>query len=346
MNEFKNILIVRTDRMGDVVLTTPSIRALRKTYPKAKISILLAPSTRDLIDGNPNIDEILIDDRKKAHRGMGGFVKLVRLLRAKKFDLAILYHTKKRTNLACFLARIPVRMGYKNSKFGFLLTDPIQDIRHHGKQHEVEYCLNLLKHLGIEDDQREVYVSIQEESQQWLKQWLKKNKIAKEGQLIAIHPGASDPSRRWPVNRFAELVTEMNQRYVCKLVLIGNFDIRETTRSIISLVDFPILDLTGMTTISQLASLLKRCTLLISNDSGPVHVASGVGTPVVSIFTRNQPGINPERWRPLGKKSRVVSIPPDDEISFAKAGSVDPKYLELIKTQEVLEAVDSVFKLC
>jgi len=102
MSEFKNILIVRTDRMGDVVLTTPSIKALRKTYPKAKISILLAPSTRDLIDGNPNIDEILIDDRKKTHRGMGGFIKLVRLLRAKKFDLAILYHTKKRTILAQF----------------------------------------------------------------------------------------------------------------------------------------------------------------------------------------------------------------------------------------------------
>jgi hypothetical protein len=126
--------------------------------------------------------------------------------------------------------------------------------------------------------------------------------------------------------------------------------------------------LTGMTTICQLVSLLKQCNLLISNDSGPVHIATGVGTPVVSIFTRNQPGINPERWRPLGKNSRVISVPYNDKISFAKARSINAtnrsfcgilvhpgkkkgsleldEGSELIRTQEVLEAVDSIFKLC
>ena len=97
-----------------------------------------------------------------------------------------------------------------------------------------------------------------------------------------------------------------------------------------------------------LAALITRCDLLISNDSGPVHVAAGVGTPVISIFTRNQPGINPERWKPLSERSRVVSVTPSQsrDISFKKARSKDAGYVELIATTEVLEAVDSLFKLC
>ena len=112
-----------------------------------------------------------------------------------------------------------------------------------------------------------------------------------------------------------------------------------------SLTKVPILDLTGATTMSQLTSLLKRCDLLISNDSGPVHLASGVGTPVVAIFTRNQPGINPQRWRPLAPNSRVVSVPSNETLSFAKAKTIDPKYLELISPQEVFEVVISALNL-
>ena len=111
INSYKNILIVRTDRIGDVVLTTPAIMALRRHYPNAKISILVTPQTRELVDGNSCIDEVIIDDRKGEHKGYG-FFKLIGLLRQKRFDVAVNYHTKKRTNLACFLAGIPIRIGY------------------------------------------------------------------------------------------------------------------------------------------------------------------------------------------------------------------------------------------
>ena len=95
-----------------------------------------------------------------------------------------------------------------------------------------------------------------------------------------------------------------------------------------------------------MASLLKMCRLLISNDSGPVHVTAAVGTPVVSIFTRNQPGINPERWQPLGPRSCFVAPLPQTGISFAKGEVLDAKYLEAISVKDVLEAVDAIFKLC
>src|SRR6185295_10383934 len=98
--------------------------------------------------------------------------------------------------------------------------------------------------------------------------------------------------------------------------------------------------------LGQLASLLARCRLLISNDSGPVHVAAAVNTPVVSIFTRNQPGINPERWAPLAPRSRAVSVPFDPTPSFHKSGAASQEYLHKLKPAQVLEAVDAVFKLC
>src|SRR5204862_1681706 len=104
---------------------------------------------------------------------------------------------------------------------------------------------------------------------------------------------------------------------------------------IVSKVKFPVIDLTGKTTVSQTASLLKRCQLLVSNDSGPVHLADALGTPVVSIFTRNQPGINPERWKPVGKSSRTVVTPFKGEISFANKNQVTSEYLELIPAQQV-----------
>ena len=346
MRDFKNILIVRTDRMGDVVLTTASIKILRQAYPNAKISIIVSPGTKDLVEGNPYLDEVLIDDRKIENAGFLGFLKLIQKLRKKKFDLAIVFHTKKRTNLICFLAGIPYRIGYKNNKFGFLLTHPIKDIRHLGIKHESEYCLDVLKHLDIETENKvELFLPTHPKSEQWLHQFFKEKNISDKDRLVVIHAGASDPSRRWPEHYYADLIRHLIEKYNSKVVLIGDKSMQSISDKILSLVSGPVFDLSGQTTMSHLVSLIRRCDLLISNDSGPVHLASGVSAPVVAIFTRNQPGINPERWRPLGPKIRVVSVPRNTEISFAKAKEMDAKYLEMIRMEEVLEAVDAIFKL-
>ena len=348
MNDYKNILIVRTDRIGDVVLTTPAIKALREAYPGSKISILVAPATRDLVDGNICLDEVLVDDREGEHKGLRGFIKLIKSLRKEKFDCALLLHTKKRTNLTCFLSRIPVRIGYKNNKFGFLLNRPIPDVRYKGEKHEAQYCLDVLKEIGIECHDVDVDLPVKEDALRWVDQFRREHNISENDRLIAIHAGASDPAKRWPENRFAELVDALIGRYHAKIVMIGASDADSIIKRIISLAKNDAVNLAGKTTVGQLAGLLMGCGLLVSNDSGPVHVAVGVGTPVVSVFTRNQPGINPERWRPLGEKARVVSVLPsqNSDISFKKAQPKDIKFLELIPTKEVLEAVDSLFKLC
>ena len=348
MNDYKNILIVRTDRIGDVVLTTPVIRALRGTYPDSRISMLVAPATRELVDGNICLDEVLVDDRKGGHKGLFGFIKLVHGLRSRKFDCVFVLHTKRRTNLTCFLSKIPVRIGYKNNKFGFLLNRPVSDTRHKGEKHEAQYCLDVLKEIGIECHDVDLDLPVKEDALRWVDQFRREHEISENERMIALHPGASDPAKRWPENRFAELADALAARYRAKIVMIGAYDTDGTVRKVISLGKSKAVNMAGQTTVGQLAGLLMKCDLLVSNDSGPVHVAAGVGTPVVSIFTRNQPGINPARWRPLGEKTRVVSVLPSQNsgISFKKAHPLEMEYSELIPTKAVLEAVDSLFKLC
>ncbi len=325
MHPPKSILIIRTDRIGDVVLTTPVIKALRDAYPQARVSILVMPLTKDLVVDNPYLDEIMVDDRKGEHKGLKGFLKLVSQLRQKKYDCALVLHTKKRMNALCFLAGIPQRIGYKNNKFGFFLTHPIKDMRHHGKKHESQCCLDVLKVLGIESAALEINISVQKESEQWMEAFCQEHSIAQEENLIAIHPGASDPAKCWPADRFAELIDALCHKYSTKVVIVGHSGIQPIAKKIMSQMAHLALDLTGKTTVSQLVSVLQRSDMLISNDSGPVHIAAGLETPVVSIFTRNQPGINPERWKPLGLKSKVVTEP-------------------FIKVTDVLEAVEVLFR--
>ena len=301
MKRFDNILIIRTDRIGDVVLTTPTIKALRKAYPMSQISILVAPSTKDLVWPSPYLDEVLLDERKGRHRGLIGLLQLARDIRRRSFDAVFVFHTKRRYNLISFLAGIPFRIGYRNEKWGFLLTNPIKDIRPLGQKHETQYCLDVLKEIGVEVKDIDFFISTQKEAENWAGNWLNSQDV-KSGEIIAIHCGSSDPVKCWSVEKFAKLIDSLQQRYHLKIVLIGSVDTVERSNQIKQLTSLKPLDLTGQTSLAQTVSLLRRCRLLISNDSGPVHIAAAVGIHVISLFMRDQPGINPERWKPLSDK--------------------------------------------
>jgi heptosyltransferase II len=304
---FQNILIVRTDRIGDVVLTTPAIKAMRQSYPGSRISVLVTPATYDLVNGNPYVDEILVDDRQGRHKGLLGFLRLAREIRSKRFDLAVIFHTKRRYNLACYAARIPCRLGYKNEKFGFLLSFPLKDIRPLGEKHEAEYCMDVLKAIGVESDDLDIFVPAQKEAEGWVLDWMQENNL-KPNEFMVIHPGASDPAKCWPAANFALLMDRLKERYDLKIVLIGSPQTMPLVVEILQKTRKPsgTLNLTGKTSLAQTVSLLRRARLLISNDSGPVHVAAGVGSSVISLFLRDLPGINAERWKPLGPKGFIL----------------------------------------
>ncbi len=342
---FQNILVIRTDRIGDVILTTPALKALRTTYPMARITLLVAPLTLPLVEDNPYVDDIIVDDREQEHKGFWGTVKLIQFLRSKKFDIVINYHTKKRTNFLSFAAGIPVRLAYDNGKFSFLLTHRVEDRRHFGEKHESDYCLDLLETIGVKSHGKELYVSLRETAEEWVGQFRTQNHITEDKPFIVIHPGASDPSKTWAAKNYGILIDKLIEDYGAQVFLIGSMAIRPLARKIKGYSMHAPGDLTGMTSIPQLISLVKNADLLISNDSGPVHVACAVHTPVISIFTRNRPGINPERWRPLGELTRSLYPPPGTEFVNTEEDAKVPEINEFISVSHVLQAVDAFIKL-
>ena len=342
LSKFNNILIIRTDRIGDVVLTTPVFKALRKNYPMAKISVLVSPRTVDLVQGNPYIDQVLVDDRKGKHQGLFGFLQLARDLRKEQFDVVFIVHTKRRYNLACFLAGISCRIGYKNNKLGFLLTRPVEDQRQLGLKHESEYCLELLNAVGIKETGVDIFVPAQKENELWAGQWFNDHNVL-QGEVIAIHPGASDVTRLWPVHAYVQLINALINRYSLKVVLIGGSETLNISSQIVRSCHSSLLDLTGKTTVGQMASVLRRCRLLISGDSGPLHVAAGVGIYVLCLFFRNQPGINPTRWRPLGPKAFMLLNKEGEEVRLDAKGQIKSGKLDSISVEQVLEQTERIF---
>ena len=163
---YKRILIVRTDKVGDLVLSTPVIKALRDAFPCAYLAMVVKPYTRAIVEGNPFLDEVIIYDKDGKERSWLGVFRFSRALALKKFDLAIILNPSNRSNLIPFIAGIRKRIGY-DRKSGFLLTDRVKDTKYEGKKHEIEYNLDLVRALGIAPAERSTFIPVSIESEKW-----------------------------------------------------------------------------------------------------------------------------------------------------------------------------------
>lgn len=343
LKKYKKILIVRTDRIGDVVLTTPVVKTLREHFFDTYITMLVSSSTKDLIAGLEGLDNILVDDRDGRHQGVFGFWRLVNDIKKERFDLVFIFHTKKRTNLACALAGIPERIGYKNEKYGFLLTKQLEDSRHLGRKHEVEYCLDVLEAIGIKEKGVSLSLPINSQAVRVLKDWLVKEGIVNQ-QLVVLHPGSSCPTKCWPVKLFGELAKALGEYRHVSVVVVGDGSCRDAARQIKRYAGNHVIDVSGNLSLPVLTALFKESAVIVSNDSGPVHIAAAVRTPVISLFLRNQPGINPTRWRPYAENAITLMNKPGEEIVLDNRGNVISGNFESIKVNEVLSHVIKFIK--
>ncbi len=330
-------MISRTDRIGDVLLSTPVIKALRTNFPQSYIAMMVRPYARDIVLGNPYLDEIIIYDKYGAQRRFLDSIKFALALRKKKFDLALILHPTNRAHLLAFLAGINQRIGFKK-KMGFLLTDSIEHKKQQGQKHELEYTLDIVRLLGIEPQDKDLFMPIRKDSEIYIEEFLAKQAVQKGEKMIAVHPAASCPSKIWPVDRFAYVADRLFAEFKLKTVIIAGPDDVDIGRGLLRQLHCPYIDATGRTTVSQLASLLRRCSLLVSNDSGPVHLATAVGLPVVAIFGRSQPGLGPWRWGPTGKNDIVLHKDVGCEVCLAHDCRKDFSCLRAISAQEVLSA--------
>jgi heptosyltransferase-2 len=329
--DFKNILVVRTDRIGDVVVSIPAMRAIKKAFPLARLTVWIDPSTRELVEGLSFVDDVIVEPRKAGWIGYGQFIAT---LKRSRFDLAVIYHTKRKTNVACWLAGIPCRLGYRNNKFGQLLNMPVEDRRHFGEKHEASFCLDLLKAIGVESDDKSLELPARREAELWAAEFWEAQSLTTRP-VVAFSPDASCPTRRWPPELFARLAERLTNELGARVLIVGTRETRKIVSEIFNHFQGDAIDLTGELTMGQLVSLFRRCKLVISNDSGPAHIAAAVKAPVITIFMRDQPGINPGRWRPLGEKVVVVNNKPGEEIRLDRSGSVISGRFDSITPDEV-----------
>jgi ADP-heptose:LPS heptosyltransferase len=214
--------------------------------------------------------------------------------------LALVLHPTNRAHILAFFAGIPKRVGW-DKKLSFLLTDKLTHTKDQGKKHELEYNLDLLDYLDISAKDEEIYIPVKKDAQQKVDQVLKKEGIAEKNKLIVIHPCASCPSKRWPQSKFIKLVRMLKEGKNIKIVAITSASQKEFGKEVAKIEG--VIDLSGLFSIPETIALINRARLFISCDSGPVHIAAGLGKPVISIFGRSQAGLSPKRWAPTGKNS-------------------------------------------
>ena len=295
----KRILVIRLDRIGDVVLSTPVVQALRQKFPHAFIAMMVRRACRDLVQGNPYLNEVILYDKEVEHRGIWSTIRFARSLRRYEFDAALVLHPSNRSHWIPRLAGIPVRIGY-DRKSPWLLTHRLPHRKQEGARHEALYCLDMLRVFGIEANDPRPHVPIQAAANSRIETLLAEASVDPSARLVAIHPSASCVSKRWMPQRFAEVADRLIAQQGARICLIADEPGAMYAHQVAQATRHPALNLAGQLSLAELAALLRHCRLLISNDSGPVHIAAAVGTPVVDIFGRNQRGLSPQRWKALG----------------------------------------------
>ena len=334
--EPKNIVILRTDRIGEVLLSTVAVDVLKEAYPDVSISFVTSEYSRPLVEGRDDVEEVLIactGDRK------GWLAEARRLgsqLKKKKFDTAIVLNPHKALHLACFLAGIPVRVGY-DRKWGFLLNKKIKDKRDEGEKHEIEYTGDLLKLLGIDSAPQGPKLKIDPAAENKIKELMAN--VDTDKPVIAVHTGSSNPAKMWPSHNYAALIEKIKTELNCEIAVLGSEDEKLTAEAIIDISGIKAHDFAGKFDLKELAAFISKCDLFIGNDTGPMHMAAALGVPVIAIFGRNIPGVSPRRWGPWGKNNVVFHENPGCDPCYDSKCPYEYKCLKAVTVDAVFEAV-------
>ena len=269
---------------------TPAIRAIRRAYPESHIACLVAPRGLDLLRGNPHLDEVIPMEEERGLKAWRHWGPLVKRLREGRFDAAYLFHRSFTRTVLAWAAGIPVRIGYRTWKRGWLLTLAV-DPPPKDSAHKADWFLRLLKADGIEEDGCHYDAGVLPQDEEAADRLLRGLGVGSGERLVALHAGANWRLKRWPAGHFARLADGLAQRYGVKPIFVGGEGDRPLIQGILARMKGPAFVAAGRTTFRQLGALLARTSLLVSNDSGPLHLGVAVGTPVVALFGPTDPAL-------------------------------------------------------
>ena len=310
---YQKILIRMPNWIGDAVLAMPAVSLLRRRFPDAEMVALAIPIIGELLCHHPDFDRILTYDRAGAHAGITGRLRLIRSLRAERFDLAVLFSNAFESALLARLAGIPDLLGYRRDGRGFLLNRGIKVPKK--KLHQRDYYLNLLEE-GLRVDDKTTPGNLlpmlwllpeeREDTSRRIHEFLNSEPGTRNPELlVGLNPGAAyGSSKRWEPARFAEVADRLATSHGVRIVVFGGIGDRETAREIADAMKHQPELMAGALSLRESMALLSRCRLLITNDSGPMHIAAAFGVPVVAVFGPT----DPEATGPVGEVHRLVRV--------------------------------------
>ena len=294
----RRALVIKPAALGDVIQATPALAALRGAIPRAHITLAVGSWSKPAAENNPDVDGIL-DCGAFGTPGRFGLLdtwRFARRIEPEGYDLAVVLDRSPKVAIAPWLAGIPHRAGIDSSGRGFALTMRVPWDR---PRHEAELMLDVVRALGIAPDPelRTKHVP-SDDSRRFAERVLQEWSLADASPLVVVHPGgASNPGmvmgeKRWPAPRFASLADRLVDEVGARIVIVGHGADQPLGRQMRLAMRHASVDLVGQTpNIGQLAALLERCHLYVGNDSGPLHLAAAVGTPVVGLFGPTDPAL-------------------------------------------------------
>ena len=298
------ILVTQTGGwVGDMVLLTPALRALKIAYPQSHLALLIRPLVADLMATHPYIDEVIIDSKGNAFSRLPSFWKLTGEIHRSGFDLAVVLHpTSFRNALLPFLVDIPERIGSNVSGRGILLTRTCAD---RTDLHEVHRYLRVLKLIDIHEPNAKLEFWHTDADRHAARQILTTHGIAPKEYLIGVNLGTTWRTKRWSLENFAEVVTQVRKRFDARILLTGSTAEIPLGEALKQVAKVETINLIGKTTLMQLGALIESCDLYLTCDSGPMHIAAAVETPTVALFGPT----SPIRHGPYGENHQVIEKP-------------------------------------
>lgn len=302
MSEQRRILVIRTDRLGDVVLTLPVLPLLREWYPDAYLAMLLSRYTGEIVKGNPSLNAIIWDDTDGRPKPIG---QLVKELRSYRFSSVVVVHPTARLAWLVARAGIPERIGTGYRAYSVLFTRRVFEHRKDARFHELEYNLHLLRALRPEFSAEGIVprfdIRIDPDAAARVHGLLAGT--PPERPLIVLHPGSGGSAKDWPAESFASLAAQLAAQDQYRLAVTGGKGEQDLVRAVAD-AGKTTLVFSGTLTLPELAALCAEAKVMVANSTGPLHLAAAVGTRVVGLYPQIT-GLSPARWGPYAPRKRV-----------------------------------------
>lgn len=336
----RKILVRAPNWIGDAVMCEPAVQGLRSLFPEAELAMLAKPAVAELFLSHPGLHSVLVYDDKKAHAGISGKWSLAGMLRRHRFDLAVLFQNAFEAAFLTWLAGIPRRYGYTTDGRVFFLTEPVAVPDGPVLVHQVEYYWNLLKPLGLAGGAPLPTLFVSADEKRTVDVWLASAGINSSDLIIGINPGSTYGSaKRWSSDRFAEVARRLVRRLEqaesahVAVVILGAKGEESLGKDIATQFGGRSVVLSGATTIRELMAVVKRCRLLMTNDTGPMHIAAAFGVPVVAVF-------GPTDWRttsPYGQERSIVREAVDCAPCLLRECPIDHRCMTRVSVEKVYE---------